>query len=469
MEHTSSSRSLSRRRFLQLSAAAAATAAVASSCSSGGSGGSAVSTTRAAAKPKAKLTDIDHVVIFFQENRSFDQLYGTRKGVRGYGDADVLTLPNGKPIWYQPATQHPDGYILPFLQTAKGPGGQCSADPDHSWEAQHTAWNGGKMDGYAQTMGQQAMGYLGADDLVWYNALADEFTLADRWHCSVLGPTNPNRHYLMTGTIDPGALGGGPAIDNSGTAYTWETYPERLQRAGISWTVYHQADDFDDNNLKFFKQFHDLPTTSDLYESAMRNREVSEFEADCAAGNLPQVSWIVAPQALSEHPIFAPAAGQAYVYRHLKAIMANPKLWAKTAFIFSYDENGGFFDHVPPPVPDPGTKDEFVNGLPIGMGPRVPGLVVSPWSRGGKVDSHVYDHTSTLRFLEERFGVEAPLISKWRRETAGDLLDAFDFDTFDPSVPKLPDPTAQAAEVTANCFGPQGPSVPEKQTVPVQA
>lgn len=461
------SQPLSRRRFLQMTAAAAATGTVLSACTSS-DGGSAVTTTRKA-KPKGSINDIDHVVIFFQENRSFDQLYGTRKGVRGFGDPDVLTLPNGKPIWYQPSKSNPDGYILPYPMTATGPGGQCSGDPAHDWDSQHKAWNGGKMDGYAMTMGQMAMGYLTEDDLVWYNALADEFTLCDSWFCSVLGPTNPNRHYAMTGTIDPAGLGGGPATDNSGVAYTWETYPERLQKAGVTWRVYHQADDFDDNNLKFYKQFQGLKETDPLFDAAMRNREVSDFEDDCAKGNLPQVSWIVAPQADSEHPIYAPAVGQAYVYKHLNAIMKNPKLWAKTAFIFSYDENGGFFDHVPPPTPDPGTKDEFVGDEPIGLGPRVPGLIISPWSRGGAVNSDVFDHTSTLRFLEQRFGVEAPLISAWRRETCGDLLTAFDFDSFDPSVPKLPNPTAQAANVLDHCFQDEWPKVPEEQKLPVQA
>ena len=459
---------LSRRRFLQLSAAAAATGGLLASCSSS-DGGSSAATTTSIAKPKGSINDIDHVVIFFQENRSFDQLYGTRKGVRGFSDPDVLVQANGKPVWYQPSSSNPDGHILPYPMTSKGPGGQCSGDPNHSWEAQHVAWNGGKMDGYASTMGQMALGYLTQEDLLWYNALANDFTLCDSWFCSVLGPTNPNRHYAMTGTIDPGKLGGGPAIDNSGTAYTWETYPERLQQAGVSWRVYHQADDFDDNNLKFYKQFQDLKESDPLWDAAMRNREVADFEADAKAGNLPQVSWIVAPQALSEHPIFAPAAGQAYVYRHLKAIMDNPKLWAKTAFIFSYDENGGFFDHVPPPTPDPGTPDEFVGDEPIGLGPRVPGLVISPWSRGGGVNSEVFDHTSTLQFLEQRFGVEAPLISKWRRETCGDLTSAFDFGAFDPSVPKLPDPTAQAKDVVDHCYQDQWPAVPKDQQLPTQA
>jgi len=460
--------SFSRRRFLQLSAAAAATAAVGVGCtSSDGSDGGAARSTTTVPKPKGKLTDVEHVVILFQENRSFDQYFGTRPGVRGFNDPDVLKLPDGKPIWYQPMPSHADGYVLPFAQTLKGPGGQCGLDPDHTWQGQHVAWNGGKMDQYALNMGEQAMGYFRREDLPWYHALADDFTLCDAWFCSVLGPTNPNRHMSMTGTIDPSGSGGGPAIDNSGTAYTWETYPERLEKAGVSWRVYHDVDDFGDNVLDYFTQFHDLPATSPLFENSTKDRTVAQFQADCAHDNLPQVSWIVAPEAKSEHPMWAPADGQAYVYDHLKAVMDNPKVWAKTVFIISYDENGGFFDHVPPPVPPKGTKDEWVADQPIGLGPRVPGLVISPWSRGGKVHTDVVDHTSTLRFLEARFGVEAPLISAWRRETCGDLTKALDFDTYDASVPKLPDPTALAAEVTANCFkNGQGPAAPAKQVLP---
>lgn len=458
---------LTRRRFLQWSAAAAAGASL-------GAGALAACSSEDAAKAKAKakprpgsrLTDVDHVVILFQENRSFDQIFGTRRGVRGFADPDVPVQANGKPVWYQPNARHPDGYVLPFPMTAKGPGGQCGGDVDHSWQGQHVAWNSGKMDGFGERMGQLAMGYYRKADLPWYWAVADEFTLCDAWFCSVMGPTNPNRYYSMTGTIDPARKGGGPAIDNTGAAYTWETYPERLQRAGISWRVYHDVDDYGDNCLEYFTQFQGLKETDPLFVNAVQDRKVSEFEADCKAGNLPQVSWIVAPEQESEHAIWAPAKGQDYVRRHVRAIMANPKLWAKTVFILSYDENGGFFDHVPPPVPPEGTPDEFVGDEPIGLGMRVPGLVISPWSRGGKVNTDVFDHTSTLRFLEERFGVEAPLISAWRRETCGDLLSTLDFGAYDPSLPVLPDPTAHTKEVLDNCFKDQGPMPPDTQAMP---
>ncbi len=455
----------SRRRFLQLSAASAAALAL-GACSSDDGGSSADRSTTSATRRSGTLKDIDHVVIMFQENRSFDQIFGTRKDVRGFGDPDVGVGEDGRPIWYQKTDAHPDGYVLPFAMTAKGIGGQCGFDVDHSWEGQHTAWNKGAMDGFARQMGPLAMGYFRRQDLPWYYALADEFTVCDSWFCSVLGPTNPNRYYSMTGTIDPANTGGGPAIDNSGKHYTWETYPERLQKAGISWQVYQQDDDYGDNCIENFRQFQGLPKSDPLWRRGVRTTEVRDFVADAKAGNLPQVSWIVAPERQSEHPVWAPADGQAYVARHVQAIMDNPKLWAKTVFILSYDENGGFFDHVPPPVPDPGTRDEFVKGQPIGLGARVPGLILSPWSRGGHVNSDVFDHTSTLRFLEERFGVEAPLISAWRRETCGDLTSTLSMDRFDPSIPKLASPAKLAADVTDACTEGPRPEPPKPQGLP---
>lgn len=456
---------LSRRRFLQLSAAGAAAAAVGlAGCSSGGS--DAATTASTSAPRRGSLRDVDHVVIMFQENRSFDQIFGTRPGSRGFGDPDVIDGPGGRPIWYQPSTDHPDGYVLPFPLTAVGPGGQCVNDVDHSWAGQHTAWNDGAMDGFARQMGPLAMGYYVKDDLPWYHDLADRFTLCDAWFCSVLGPTNPNRLMSMTGTIDPRGTGGGPAIDNRGTSLTWETYPERLQRAGVSWRVYQQVDDYGDNMLENFTAFQGLDRTDPLWDAGVRPRPITAFEEDCRTGNLPQVSWIVAPERQSEHAVWAPADGMAYVRRHLNAVFANPKVWAKTVFILSYDENGGFFDHVPPPVPERPTKDDWVDGEVIGAGMRVPGMVISPWSRGGLVNSDVVDHTSTLRFLETRFGVEAPLISAWRRDTFGDLTSTLDFSAFDPTVPELPDPTAQVRAVVEACKGGPRPVAPDRQRVP---
>jgi phospholipase C len=156
----------------------------------------------------------------------------------------------------------------------------------------------------------------------------------------------------------------------------------------------------------------------------MRKRPAGWFEADARAGRLPQVSWLVAPTAQTEHPDYFPAAGAEYIASKLDAIAANEDLWRSTLFILCYDENDGMFDHVPPPVPPAGTTNEFVDGLPIGLGFRVPAIVVSPWSVGGYVCSDVLDHTSLIRLIEARFGVTEPNISGWRRATCGDFTTA---------------------------------------------
>jgi len=466
---------MSRRRFLWGGAAAVAGTAL-GACSSSAPNTKAAPSTRRTTSPgptttsprSSKLTDVDHVVILFQENRSFDQYFGTRKGVRGFADPRVPTGANGKPAWYQPSPTQPAGYVLPFHLDSTHAKGQCVADVDHSWEGQHAAWNSGHMDGFASHMGPGSMGYFTRADLPWYNALADEFTVCDAWHCSVMGPTNPNRYYSISATLDPAGKAGGPAIDNSTPGFSWETYPERLQRAGISWRVYHEEDDYDDNSVKFFKRFQNLSPTDPLFDAALRNRTVQDFEADAKSGDLPQVSWIVAPTVRSEHPPWAPSVGETSTRRYLQAIWANPKLWARTLFILTYDENGGFFDHVAPPVPDPGTADEFVRGTPIGLGFRVPAVVISPWSRGGKVCTETFDHTSTLTLLERRFGVEVANLSQWRRQTCGDLVGALDLGGgADASVPVLPDPTAHTAEVQRRCATLPEPTVPPAQHLPV--
>jgi phospholipase C len=165
-------------------------------------------------------------------------------------------------------------------------------------------------------------------------------------------------------------------------------------------------------------------TSSPLWQRGIRKRPAGWFEADARAGRLPQVSWLVAPTAQTEHPDYFPAAGAEYIAGKLDAIAANEDLWRKTLFILTYDENDGMFDHVPPPVPPAGTTNEFVGGLPIGLGFRVPAIVVSPWSVGGYVCSDVLDHTSLIRLIEARFGVTEPNITAWRRATCGDFTTA---------------------------------------------
>jgi phospholipase C len=437
---------------------------------------SSVHAAAAAATPGSSLRDIDHIVILMQENRSFDHYFGSLSGVRGFGDPRATTPGSDRSLFEQVDPDNPDGYALPFRLDTQTTSAQQLGDLSHAWSAQHESWNGGKMDNWLpahrkadKAKGPLTMGYHTRADLPYYYALADAFTICDGYHCSVFGPTHPNRYFLMTATNDPAGKYGGPVITNHEQMYGWETYPERLQRAGISWRVYHALDDYDINVLKFFQKYQSAPATSPLYDSALRNRSFESMLADFRSGNIPQVSWICPPAQYTEHPDYMPAAGEDYTNQILSALMSNPGLWSRTAFFLTYDENDGQFDHVAPPVAPPGTPGEFVDGLPIGLGFRVPTLVISPFSRGGYVCGDTFDHTSVLRFIEARFGVEVANLSKWRRETCGDLTSAFNFGKPpDPSIPALPE-TANAVEVAEhNAKTLPAPAPPRSQTMPQQ-
>jgi len=391
--------------------------------------------------PAGTLADIEHIVILMQENRSFDHYFGTMPGVRGFADPTAITLPNGHPVFYQPRPAHEGpGYLTPFHYDTSTTSAQATPGTDHSWPTQHQAWNNGAMDQWVAAKGPYTMGYFTGADIPFHRALAEAFTICDNYHCSVFGPTNPNRLYMWTGMIDPNGAAGGPVIDNT-PAYnnvilSWTTYPERLERAGISWQVYQEEDNFDDNALAWFRQFSRAPTSSPLWQSGLRKRPAGWFEDDARQGNLPQVSWLVAPTAQSEHPDYFPAAGAEYIASKLEAIASNPDLWRSTLFILCYDENDGLFDHVPPPTAPPGTPAEFVGAEPIGLGFRVPALVISPWSAGGYVCSDVLDHTSLIRVIEKRFGVFEPNISAFRRRTCGDFTTALRFSAWPADFPR---------------------------------
>jgi phospholipase C len=394
------------------------------------------------------LRDIKHVVLLMQENRSFDHYFGTLAGVRGFGDDRALILPSGKSVFYQPDEANPRGYLLPFHLDTRVTSAQKIPSTSHAWAVQHASWNGGKMDNWLpahrQAEGAKApyvMGYHTRADIPFHFAIAETFTICDAYHCSVMGPTWPNRMYWMTGTIDADGAGGGPLLSNKTTkgGYRWTTYAERLDKAGVSWKVYQQQDNYGCNMLEYFQKFQEADRDSRLYNRGMIREPEGKFEYDAMNDKLPAVSWIVPTSTQSEHPDYMPAAGAAFIASKLNAIAARPDVWAKTAFILNYDENDGLFDHVPPPVPPPGAPGEFVNGLPIGGGFRVPCIIISPWTAGGWVCSQPFDHTSVLQFLEKWTGVPEPNISDWRRKTFGDLTAAFRFEADKAKAPQLPD------------------------------
>jgi phospholipase C len=375
----------------------------------------------AASTASSSLSAVKHVVILMQENRSFDHYFGTLQGVRGFGDTSLLRFPGNSTVWNQSTKGTASGgsILQPWHLNTQTTDAQQVEDLDHSWSGTHGAWNNGLWNDWIPEKTGFTMGYYNRTDIPFHYALADAFTICDQYFCSVQGPTNPNRLYQWTGMIDPNGTGGGPVIDNSETGYSWTTYPEMLQDAGVSWRVYQEQDNFDDNPLAWFTQFQNAATSSPLYTKGMaRVSSISSaIESDIAGGVFPTVSWVVAPTASSEHPSYRPADGANFVSGVLSAIASNQAVWDSTVVFYNFDENDGFFDHVVPPTAPSGTANEWVDSEPIGMGPRVPMTVISPWSAGGRVCSDVLDHTSLIRLVERRFGVREPNISAFRRRT----------------------------------------------------
>jgi phospholipase C len=429
------------------------------------------------------IQDIEHIVILMQENRAFDHYFGTLQGVRGYGDPRAVTLPSGKSVFYQPAP-NADGYVLPFHPTAPDLGLQFVEDLPHDWDTTHATLNNGAYNQWVPQKSQVTMAHMERHDIPYHFALADAFTVCDAYHCSLLGPTDPNRYHMWTGWVGNNGAGGGPVVDNAEAGYGWSTFPERLEQFGISWKIYQDVGtglteagewgytsdayigNYGDNSLLYFHQYQNAPDSSPLAIKARTGTNISVggtlfdiFRADVANNTLPQVSWIVAPEAYCEHPNWPVNYGAWYISQFIDALTSNPELWSKTALFLTYDENDGFFDHAVPPTP-PQTRDDGLSTIPItneifpgsseypagpyGLGVRVPMIVISPWTKGGWVDSQVFDHTSLIRFIEARFGklenefLFEKNITPWRRAVCGDLTSAFNFVNPNDAIVKLP-------------------------------
>lgn len=472
------------------------------------------------------LKDVDHVVILMQENRAFDHYFGVMRGVRGFGDRFPIPMPDSpgvrhRTVWTQANDAAKGGppVMSPFpLDTVATFAHMRVEGTPHGWSDAQAAWNEGRLNRWPAAKTERAMGYYRREDIPFQYAMADAFTICDAYHCSTQTGTNTNRLFLWTGTNDPSGKLGGPSISNShdslvadgGAAdpYRWTTYGERLLAAGVTWRIYQDmADNFTDNPTAGFKAYRDshaaLPGSDPrLAALALSTRKLDGLREDVLAGALPQVSYIVAPAAASEHPgPSSPAQGADYTARVIDALTADPKVWARTVLLVMFDENDGFFDHVPPPAPPSKTADgaplgastvdtagEYhlvrnpteaaaerpdLMGRPYGLGPRVPMYVLSPWSRGGWVNSQVFDHTSVIRFLEARFGVAEPNISPWRRAVCGDLTSAFDFKTpndtpFSRALPATQALADRAAALKATTVPPTpaAPAVPTQATGP---
>lgn len=461
------------------------------------------------------IQDVQHVVILTQENRSFDHYFGAMNGVQGFGDRFAIPAPAlpqapQRTVFVQPAEEDKPGprLLAPFrLDTKQDFRLIRPLGTPHSFPDGQAAWDNGRMADWPRHKHNHSLAYFRREDIPFQYALAEAFTLCDAYHCALHLSTNPNRLYIWTGTHDPEARANGPAIDNGYDGfedprghggYAWTTYPERLQAAGVSFQIYQDmSDNFSDNPLVGFKNYRaarqavDGPL-ADLARRTLTTRTLDELKLDVLAGQLPQVSWIVAPAAYSEHPsVSTPLQGAEYTARVLDALTANPAIWARTVLLLNFDENDGLFDHVPPaavpardgdrlrggstvPVDDEyhahsqGPKDAPYLQRPYGLGPRVPMYVISPWSRGGYVASELFDHTSVIRFLETRFGVHEPNISAWRRAVCGDLTSCFDFSRHDerPFVAQLP--ATRALSDRAAALKEVDPPLPTQLAAPVQ-
>lgn len=536
------------------------------------------------AAPGTTWKDAEHVVILMQENRSFDHTYGTLRGVRGYNDPRAIRLANNNPVWLQ--SNKAGNTYAPFRLDMKNTKATWMSSLPHSWNNQINARNDGKFDqwlnvkksgnkGYSDM--PLTLGYYTREDIPFYYALADGFTVCDQNFCSSLTGTSPNRLFFWTGTIRAEQNEESRAMvwndDMDFETLSYRTFPELLEENDVSWKCYQnevsinvgfegQEDgwlsNFTDNPLECFSQYnvrlHDkhlvyLKNVVDTFpkqiadlqtklaglnaddasakevkkvienkqkelkectaEIEVKNQEtfnslsakekalhqkafatntndphyhslesvtyddngvertmkvpkgdiLHQFREDVKSGNLPTVSWLVAPEHLSDHPSSA-WYGAWYVSEVMDILTQNPEVWKKTIFILTYDENDGYFDHVPPFVaphsdrPETGmvskgmdTKVEFVtkeqlaarNGFPepanrespIGLGYRVPMVIASPWTKGGYVNSEVFDHTSTIQFLEKFIKVKTGKdvhetnISDWRRTVCGDLTSVF--------------------------------------------
>jgi phospholipase C len=508
---------MSRRGFVASAAAVAGAAGLA--------GVLPESLARAAtASPREfDLSQVKHLVFLMQENRSFDHYFGTFPRARGFSDPTAIRLPTGQSVFQQPDPANPDGYLEPYHMSTITTGAARVPSLSHDWRDQHASWNQGAMDGWllthiasdGDTNGSFTMGYYEQEDIPFHWALAKAFTLADNYHCSVLGPTTPNRLFWEEGGNDPQGKNGGPILD---TAYppplTYESGPETMYNAGISFKFYQNSDWQIQGNTDAVVGFRDGPgqVPDALYYSVAADGTLwgdgtpgglgnpasptpasnpnLAFEEDCANGVLPDVAYIGSNA--DEHPPAIPAAGAQFLASKLEALAANEDLWNTTVFVINYDENDGFFDHVPPPIPDPNLyPEEYVTlpsplgtpggGLSVGAGFRVPAMIISPWSVGGRIFSSVSDHTSCLRLIEAVAAagglsgagpVTFPNISRWRRATFSDFTGALRPGTPQPAPANTQfDPSTTAANLAAQqkaALQPLPPRPGATQQMPVQ-
>ncbi|KAK0522604.1 hypothetical protein OC834_006223 [Tilletia horrida] len=461
---------------------------------------SAAPTTAAGTTPAPPgLASLKKIILFMQENRSFDHYFGTMAGVRGFKDPNVHISKNtGKPVWHQPvnATLMKKGQgppagvteLLPwyFNSNRTNDQTQCAVAGSNGWAANHGAWNQGEIDQWAIKNTPYSLGYYKRQDIPLHFALAEGWTVGDMYSQSVIASTQPNRVSWLSGSINvPGGKQttneGGPTIDNSGTPgceteahgsthscypLYWKTVPEFLEDAKITFQVYSNTDDFGDNPLPAFAQYQNATPGSDLYNRALTHIGLDRFVSDAAAGTLPDVSIIIGPADLSEHPPYGPTDG-AWLQRKIVEATVTGKDWNTSALFISFDETGGWADHVMAPLSPQGTAGEWfasdplnsaLGPAPAGPGFRLPFTVISPYTRGGVVFSEPSSHESQILFLEKWSQAigrpwQTTEMSDWRRAHMSDLTRMFDFTKMDASVPNLPAIRQASQDVFGNYNG----------------
>ena len=325
---------------------------------------------------------IDRFVIVLQENHSFDNYFGT------YPNADGTT---GKNLCL-PRAPGSAQCVKPFHDSNRTP-----AEMSHNWETAHSAYDGGRMDAFVYSEANtETMGFFDRSDLPRYWAAADQFVLCDRYFTSVMSESAPNHLFLVAGTA------GGLLDNNVPSTFNFPPIFQSLDQQRVSWRCYGFS--------TWFERFAYVQGSPAVQRNFV---PPDQFAQDLAAGALPQVCWVIGAPGGTEHPPQNIQTGQNSVLDAVVNPVGTSAYWNSTAMVVTWDDYGGFFDHVPPPQVDP-----------FGYGFRVPALLLSPYAKAGFVDHSIYDHTSILRSIENRFGIP-PLAA--RDSAANDLTNAFDF------------------------------------------
>jgi phospholipase C len=377
-----------------------------------------------------QVPEIEHIVVLMMENHSFDNILG----LIGRGDGFTLG-PNG-----QPTATNPDGQgnlVHAFHMPT-----ECQTDGvGNDWKVAHEAYDGGTCQGFVTSTSAEAMGYFTKDDLPFSCGMASTFPIADRYFCSAMAQTDPNRRYLIAGTslglIDDSFPS---ALPPNGVIF------EQFDKYGITWKDYYST-------LPTLGVF--LPLISDQ-TLARGLAHIDQFYTDAAAGNLPSFS-LVEPNygTQSEENPQDIQFGDQFVGQVVNAVMSGPN-WPKTMLIWTYDEHGGYYDHVPPPaaIPPDDVPPALVAGDPPGgfdrYGFRVPCAVVSPYAKQNYVSHTVYDHTSILKTVEEKWNLPALTRRDANANSLFDMLDLAGTPAFlkPPKLPAAANPTPKAGCLT---------------------